>query len=93
MTREHFAATIRWSWIIWIAGFTNVGAMLPQLWTILSTKKVEGVSVTMFIIYALIQIAFALEGFFKRNRALMVSMTLSAVVTASIVSLVFYYRV
>jgi uncharacterized protein with PQ loop repeat len=92
MTRQQFASRIRWPLIVWTCGLMNVVAMLPQLIQILSTKKVENVSVSMFIIYEVIQIGFALDGFFKRNKVLMVCMTLSAIVTMSIVCLIVYYR-
>lgn len=92
MTREKFAEMIRWPSIIWLAGFVNIGAMLPQLWNIIQTRNVEGLALEMFWLYLGIQVAFSLEGYFKRNRMLMVCLGLSAVVSAMIISLVLYIR-
>ncbi len=92
MTREEFAKKIHWPFIIWLAGFVNVGAMLPQLIKIIQTKKVEGLALEMFVIYFFIQVAFALEGYFKKNMVFLVCLGLSALVSASIISLVVYLR-
>lgn len=92
MTREQFAEMIHWSWIIWTFGLINVGAMLPQLVKIARTKRVEGLSLSMFTIYFLIQVAFTLEGFFQRNTMFLVCMGLSATVSASIIGLVMFIR-
>ena len=90
--REEIAKKIRWPFIIWLIGFVNVAAMLPQLYQIMTTKNVAGLSLTMFAIYFLIQVAFSLEGYLKRNRMLMVCMGLSALVSVSIIALVMYLR-
>jgi len=92
MTREEVAKKIRWSWIIWTAGIVNVGAMLPQLYKLITTQQTEGLALEMFLIYFGIQIAFSLEGYFTRNRMLMVCLGLSAVVSAVIIGLVLYLR-
>ncbi len=92
MTREQFAMKIHWQWIIWAVGLINVIAMLPQLVQIMRTRTTEGLSLEMIIVYFLIQIAFSLEGFFMRNRMLMVCMALSALVSATVITLVIYIR-
>lgn len=92
MNRDEFAKRIRWSWIIWLAGLVNVGAMLPQLWKIISTHNVSGLSPTMFWIYFWIQVAFSLEGYFKRNRMFVWCLGLSAVVSISIIISIYLYR-
>lgn len=92
MTREELAKKVRWDYIIWIAGLVNVGAMLPQLHMIITTRNVEGLSLEMFVIYFFIQVAFSLQGFFRRDKMLMVCLGLSAVVSAVIISLVLYLR-
>lgn len=91
MTREEIAAKIRWSWIIWTFGFVNVAAMLPQLYEILKNQSVQGLSIWMFVIYFLVQVAFALEGFFKRNTMLMTCLGLSACISATIISFFFFF--
>ena len=92
MTREQVSKLIRWPWIIWAAGIVNITAMLPRLWHLLQTHETKGLSVGMFFIYGGIQIAFALEGYFKRNLVLSVCLTLSAMVTAATISLFYYFQ-
>jgi uncharacterized protein with PQ loop repeat len=86
------AQKIRWPFIIWLAGLVNVVAMLPQLYKILKTHDVQGISLGMFSIYFGIQVAFSLEGYFKRNTMFFVCMTLSYIVTGSIIGSVLYFR-
>lgn len=91
MTREEFASKIRWSWIIWFFGIVNVAAMAPQLYEILKNQSVQGLSIWMFVIYFLVQVAFSLEGFFKRNVMLMVCLGVSASISLTIISLFFVF--
>jgi len=92
MKREELAAKIKWEWIIWSFGLLNIAAMLPQLYKILTTKIVAGISLEMYFLYGIIQLAFAIEGFFKRNTMLCVCMLLSAMVSASIIASVLNIR-
>jgi uncharacterized protein with PQ loop repeat len=92
VTRDLIAKRIRWSFIIWLAGMVNVTAMLPQLVRIIRTRNIEGLALAMFVLYFLVQVAFSIEGFFRRNRMLMVCMGLSAVVSGTIILLVTYLR-
>lgn len=92
MTREQIAKKIRWDGIVWTAGLVNVGAMLPQLCQIVKTRNVEGLSLEMFVIYFFIQVAFSLQGFFRRDKMLMICLGLSAVVSAAIIGLVLFLR-
>ncbi len=92
MTRDLIAKRIHWSFIIWLAGMVNVTAMLPQLVRIIRTRNTEGLSLAMFVLYFLVQIAFSIEGFFTKNRMLMVCMGLSAVVSGTIILLVTFLR-
>ena len=92
MTREQFADLIRWSWIIWLMGFVNVGAMIPQLRTIRRTKSAEGLDPRMFWIYFAVQVAFSLNGYFKHDAVLMWCMGLSAAVSAVILGHVYQYQ-
>ena len=91
-TREEVARKIRWDSIIWTAGLVNVGAMLPQLYQIVTTRNVESLSLGMFVIYFFIQVAFSLQGFFRRDKMLMVCLGLSAIVSATIIGLVVYLK-
>lgn len=92
LTREMFAERINWSAIIWSFGILNVGAMLPQLVRLIQTRDTSGLSLETFVIYGVIQVAFAFDGFFKRNTVFTVCMGLSAVVSATIIGLILSYR-
>lgn len=92
MTREQVAMKIRWSFVMWLVGIANVGAMLPQLVRIMQTKNTDGLAIEMFIIYFFIQVAFSLDGYFKKNMVLMVCVGLTAVVNAAVISMVLYLR-
>jgi len=92
MTREDVAEKIRWGNVIWIAGLVNVGAMFPQLYRIITTRNTDGLSLSMFCMYLVLQIFFALEGYFKRNAMLKWCFAMSAVVSATIITLVIYLR-
>jgi hypothetical protein len=82
VTRDLIAKRIHWSFIIWLAGMVNVTAMLPQLVRIIRTPNTEGLSLAMFVLYFLVQVAFSIE----------VCMGLSAVVSGTIILLVTYLR-
>ena len=90
MTREDFAKRIRWERIIWVAGFVNVVAMMPQTWHLFRTHETAGLSVGMVFIYLIVQAAFCLEGYFKRNAVFFWCLGSSAIVSA--VTIVLYYR-
>lgn len=92
MTRDEFAEKIHWSVIIWVIGFINVTAMLPQLYQIIKTHNVQGLSISMFTIYLVVQVCMALEGYFKRIRMLQACLGLSACISASIIVLILCYR-
>lgn len=92
MTREEFAERIRWPFIIWTMGFVNVLAMVVQLIALIQVKSTAGLSLGMLFMFFVLQIAFSLEGFFKRSTVLMVCMGLSAAVTASIIGYTLYLR-
>ena len=92
VTREEVSRAIYWPRIIWSFGFINIAAMAPQLIQIIRTRETEGLAIGMFFIYLGVQIAFSLEGFFTRNRMLMVCLGLSAMVTTIIIALVTYLR-
>jgi len=85
MTREAVATMIGWSWIIWTVGLINVGAMVPQLIKLIKTRKTEGLSMGMIVIYFGIQIAFMIEGYFSYNEMLRVCMGFSAVMSLVII--------
>ena len=77
--------------MFWL-GLLNPLAFVPQIWKILSTHDVNGISTPMFFLFVVIQISFLINGFFQRDRAVMVSMGASAILTSFAIGLVFYYR-
>lgn len=92
MTREEFAKRIHWDSIIWVAGLVNVGAMLPQMWKIVETGNVKGLSLQMFLIYLFVQVSFSLQGYFRRDAMLKWCLGLSATVTGIVICLILHYR-
>ena len=92
MTREDVARAIHWEVIIWIAGVVNVGAMVPQLYKIIETRNVDGLALPMFVTYLCVQVALSLDGYFKKNKMLMVCLGLSAVVSVTIILSILYLR-
>ncbi|MDP3963795.1 MAG: PQ-loop domain-containing transporter [bacterium] len=92
MSREEIAARIRWPLIIWLAGIANVMAMVPQLYSIIATRNVEGLSLGMFSTILFIQIAFFLKGFFERDKVFQISMGLAAGISIAIITLVLVIR-
>lgn len=92
MTREDFAQIVHWQKIIWTFGFLNVAALSPQLLKLFQTRETAGLSIWMFILFLFIQIAFSLEGFFRRNSVLLICMSLSAAETFAIILRIVYLR-
>lgn len=70
----------------------NPLAMLPQLLGLLITRQVEGVSVSMFVIFWLIQTAVALGAIRVLDWKLWLSMTISVLETSTIISVVIWIR-
>lgn len=92
MTREEFAKKYNWPRIMFYLGMLNPVAFTPQIWNIVSTHEVEGISVQMFILFVIIQMAFFTNGFFQRDRMVMLSMGSSAILTVITIGLTLYYR-
>lgn len=90
MTREEVAQKIHWSRIIWLAGWVNITAMLPQLYTLISTRSSAGLNLKMIWIYLGTQMCFSIHGFFQRDRILMITLGLSAVVSITTLLVAYY---
>lgn len=65
--------------------FMNPVALAPQLVTVIKANNVEGVSVSLWVIFATLQAAFTLVGIKAKNFGMFVSMALSAMISLSIV--------
>lgn len=85
MMHKQFVESFLWKAIILMAGLVNAIAMLPQLYSIIITKNIEGISFTMFSLFLFIQICFSVNGFLRKDRILMISLGLSALVSAAII--------
>lgn len=92
MTREKAAQLIRWDRLIWVVAVVNVTAMLPQLWSILSTNNVEGLSLSMIGIYLFVQVGLTLDSYFKRNVPMQWCFFVSGLVSVAIIFATLYLR-
>lgn len=81
-----------WAILYGVIVFMNPVAMLPQLFSVLTTRKIEGLSLSMFLIFVSIQTAVALGAIRALDWSLFVSMTVSAVETSVIVVMVIKIR-
>lgn len=92
MNREEVARRFRWSWIFGILGVANPAVGIPQLWSLATTGKHEGLSLITFVMMFVIVVAFAIDGFFGRRKVAMWSMGASALVNGANLALIVYLR-
>lgn len=92
MKREEFAERIYWPWLIWFFGIVNIVAVLPQFIQLWLTRKTEGLSLTMVTLIFLVQIAYSLQGFFRRDAMLMWTIGLAGLVSAATILSALYMR-
>jgi uncharacterized protein with PQ loop repeat len=92
MTREEFAIRINWSRAIWIAGVTNPGLMLPQLYELWETGETAGISLGTLGILVFLQGAFSTHGFFTRDQMIMISNGLACAMSIITALAVTYLR-
>ena len=76
----------------WSASFFNILAMALQFWTLWTSRRVEGVSLGMMVIFLYVQITFGQVGYRTKSRALFWGMVFSALFTTAIIALVLYVR-
>lgn len=91
MSREEIAASMRWPTIVWIGGVINILAGVPQLLQIVNAGSAAGVSLPMFVMLLIIQIIYAMEGYFTRNSKVMVTVGLSGVVSLFVIIAILIY--
>ena len=89
MTREEFIKRFQWNKVMWLIGFVNIIALIPQPVAIIRTGVVAGVAWQMFAIFAVVQAVFAIEFFLKKSWSGMVSMSISFCL--SILTIVLYF--
>lgn len=70
--------------------FLNPIAILPQLIKAVTAPSVEGISVLMFFVFAIIQLAFVAIGIQKLDWRMFVSMSISFLETVAIIIIVIF---
>ena len=68
--------------------FLNPIALATQLWSMIKSPSVAGVSVLMWCIFGIIQIATALLGIKTKSASLFLSMVVSLIQTLAIITIV-----
>ena len=74
-----------------IGAFLNAALFVPQALLLYKTKKVEGVSLPMFLGFNMIQFATALHGYMSKDYILMWGYTLSFITCGVVTVLILYY--
>ena len=92
MTREELAAKLHWPKVVWFGGLVNVVALAPQLIKLIRTRETTGLAIEMFSIFLLAQLIFAVQGYFTRSKAQLITMLLSALETTAIILLITHLR-
>jgi hypothetical protein len=69
--------------------FLNPVAIMPQVWTAIMAPSVEGISSSMWCIFAAIQAAFALQGIRTKTASIFLSMLISFVLSIVIILTVY----
>jgi len=68
--------------------FVNPVALAPQVWTAFTAPSVEGISLTMWVIFAAIQTAVIFEGIRVRSAPMFWSMLISVFQSITIIVVV-----
>ena len=92
MTREEVAMKIRWSMIIWTISIVNPLMTVPQLLAVWTTRETAGISIGFLTILLLVQSGFSSHGFFTRDRFVMASNGVAAMMTLATMLSVLYFR-
>ncbi len=92
MDRNEVAKLIHWNKIIWFVGLLSPTFMLPQAYKIWETRNVSGISINSLWLLLFIQIGFTSHGYFQRDRLLLVSSGLGALVNIFVIFSVSYLR-
>lgn len=75
--------------IMTFAVFLNPLAIFPQLIDVLTLPSLNGVNVTMFYVFAVIQIAFVFHGIKTRSASIFFSMLISLIESITIITTVY----
>ena len=69
--------------------FLNPLAIFPQLFTVLTAPSVQGVTVSMWYVFAVIQTAFVFHGIKMRSASIFFSMLISLLENIAIITTVY----
>ena len=89
---ERFKPVVETPWfetVMTLVVFLNPLAIFPQLLTVLTAPSVTGVTVTMWYVFAVIQIAFIFHGIKTKSASIFFSMLLSLAENIAIISIVY----
>ena len=92
MTREQFVQKFHWNTVMWVIGFVNVIALIPQPVQIVMTRSSRDVSIWMFVLFFFVQTAFTIEFFLKKSWGAMVSLGVAGVLSLITIGLALHYR-
>lgn len=70
----------------------NAALFVPQAWHLLRTRNAQGISISSFVGFNLLQLTGALHGFFQHDPALAFGMLASLVTCGSVTVLAVRYR-
>jgi len=90
MNREDIAKRIHWQKIIWLVSIVNPLMTLPQLIQLWATRETAGLSFGFLFILLFVQGGFSSHGFFTRDRFIMTSNGIAAVMTLLTIVSAFY---
>jgi uncharacterized protein with PQ loop repeat len=92
MDREEVARKIHWAKIIWLVSIVNPLMTLPQLIQLWATRETAGLSLLFLLILLFVQGGFSTHGFFTRDRFIMTSNGIAAVMTLLTILSALYFQ-
>ncbi|MCL4360711.1 SemiSWEET family transporter [Patescibacteria group bacterium] len=92
MSREQLAKKIYWTKIIWIVSIINPLMTLPQFLQVWQTHETAGLSLAFLFILLFVQTGFSTHGFFTRDKFIMGSNGLAALMTLLTILSTLYFR-
>lgn len=90
-TNETFVQTRFWKFVMMLASIANSLAEWPQAYKIVTTQNAKDVSLLMFCMLLFIQVAFAIDGYLRRNQFLLWSCGIAASASLTIIVLGAYF--
>lgn len=69
----------------------NAALFVPQAWHLWKAKRADVISISTFIGFCAMQLVGALDGYYQRDRALLIGMTVTLVTCGTATGLAIYY--